>query len=360
MSDAAFLLSVFCRRYDLDEPLIVRNAFSQAPVGIDYAGQDPFDGRVTRMRIKRYARFGNNLYQMMNAFMIARRLGVTELEIPLLDGGPENLPTEIDGIALLAEEPGGALRPVLVGSFYAPFGFEQCVGTVTVECVLDALRRFITPLYAPLLLRSGSLGNNVLAMHMRGGDIFFQGGSHRAYVQPPLAYYLRAVDFAVSRLGIDFVHLIFEDRTNPVVDAVEQALSARGIAYATQSASLIEDLASLISAHHIVAGHGTFCEAAALLSTRVESYFAFRSISSQSHIPAWSQAQFEATLQAMGVRTVRIDDPAGDFIAPGTWINSEEQRLQILNFPQSSLRLLIRTPPERARDRGVSLERKER
>jgi len=199
-----------------------------------------------------------------------------------------------------------------------------------------------------IVAAQGSLGNNVLAVHMRGGDIFFEGGSHRAYIQPPVAYYLRAVDFAVSRLGIDFVHLVFEDRTNPAVDAVEQALSARGIAYATQSASLIEDMASLVSAHHIVAGHGTFCEAAALLSPCVESYFAFRSISSQTQIPAWSQAQFEATLRAKGVRTVRIDDPAGDFIAPGTWINSEEQRQQILNFPRSSLRLMIRMPPEPA------------
>src|SRR5215471_3741708 len=127
MSDTAFLLSLFCRCYGLDESLVARNAFGQTPVSIDYRGQDPFDGRVARMRVKRYARFGNNLYQMLNAFMITRRLGVAEIEIPQLDGGPDELPAIIDGISLLAEAPTDTLKPVLVGSFFAPFGFESCV-----------------------------------------------------------------------------------------------------------------------------------------------------------------------------------------------------------------------------------------
>ena len=34
MKDGEFLLSVFCRRYELDESLVARNAFGQAPVSI--------------------------------------------------------------------------------------------------------------------------------------------------------------------------------------------------------------------------------------------------------------------------------------------------------------------------------------
>ncbi len=344
MSDAGFLVSLFCRRYGVDETRVVQDTFGQVPLGIDYIGQDPFDGRIARLRVRRYARFGNNLYQMLNAWLLARRLGVTEIEIPALDGGPETLPIEIDGITVLAEQPAGALRPVLVGSFYAPFGFEQCLGSIDPPRVLDALRRFVAPLYAPLLRRAGSLGDNVLALHFRGGDIFFPGGSHAGYVQPPASYYLRAVDYAVARLGVDFVHLVFEDRTNPAVDVVEQALAARGIGYTAQSASLIEDMATLVSAQHIVAGHGTFCEAAALLAPRLLTYVGFRSIASQTQIPGWPQSGIEAILHARGARTVLIDDPARDYIAPGTWTNTEAQCQAIRDFPAAALRLMLRTP----------------
>ena len=86
-------------------------------------------------------------------------------------------------------------------------------------------------------------------MHFRGGDIFLPGGTHPWYVQPPASFYVKALKFAMAELGVTSAHLVFQDRTNPCVGIVENYLATQGVAFISQSSSLLEDVATLLGAY---------------------------------------------------------------------------------------------------------------
>ena len=103
------------------------------------------------------------------------------------------------------------------------------------------------------------------AIHIRSGDIF-EDYFHEAYVQPPLAFYKVAIRDALACGDITKVLLVFENRSNPCIDALIAHLQSRSIPYRLQSSTLIDDVSALLDCKHLTFGIGTFGPAISWLS----------------------------------------------------------------------------------------------
>lgn len=330
--------AAFQARYHVDLPVLRREWYGPKPqFRIDLS--TPFDGKIDALRVQATGGFGNFFYDILNASMIARAIKCSALEVPEVEGGTEYLPVLVDDMYLLPPETTGRGLSTLSACFYWPRGFEELLGRYSSQFALDTVNRFVRPVYHALLNGARALESNVLMLHFRGGDNFATTSPHPGYVQPPTSYYLAAIDFARAELGVTAAHIVFQDRTNPSIEMVMEHLRGCGVPFTFQSSSVSADISALLSARHIVAGYGTFCEAIGLLSENLRTYIGFRALSTQTPIKYWGQSRVEDILQAKGVRTFVIDDMDKSYIHPGTWSNSKEQIEMMQTFPASKLRL---------------------
>ena len=338
------LLVRFANHYGLDgRKLSVRAAYA-APNAVLDAGTD-FAGPVQALRIQAYGRFGNNVYQVLTASVLARLLGIGEVELPELGPGTAPLPVETPYFRFVPH--GAASGPVMSGIFYLPFGFERPLEQAAPAFVLETLQRAVAPLYGPLrdaasAVVAATRGTRTLAMHFRGGDVFGANGPQgvgAGYVQPPASYYLAAVRHAREELGTEAVVLIAEDDRNPAVAAVLASLTAQQVPVRRQTGSLVEDLATLMAADTIVGAVGTFSEAAALLSARTRHFYAFRRLGMIVNVGGALPPRLGRILRQGGIATYVVRDIAGDYIPEGQWTHSDAQRAAVVGYPQAALAL---------------------
>jgi len=334
--------ALFQSKYAPDLQAFLNPAYGQEKPELSVGGAHGFDGGVRTLRLLRYGRFANNFYQILNGAMLARAMKCSVLQLPLIDNAPASLPFRADSIEIQGVSDDPPDGPWLLANFFVPNGLETVLGPYDAEFALDTIERFVKPVYQPYLAAVGSLDAQTMAMHFRGGDVFGAGYIHPDYVQPPASYYIRALEYGTRRLGITAVHLVYEDKTNPAVDIVIDHLTAVGMTFSEQSASIFADVVSLMSAHHLVAAHGTFCEAIALLSPVTRSYFAFRRIGWQWRLgDFWAQSRVADMLFARGAQVFVIDDPDQSYIDAGGWENTPEQREMIRSYPVRKLRLML-------------------
>lgn len=334
--------AVFCGRHKADFKTITGPWFHGFPrVQVDPRGI--FDGRIATLRLRGYGGLGNAIYELINASLIARALGCTTIEHAGKDAAADAAPYRVDGILMSPPGSPRERRPALDGCMYWPSNGTTLIGNYSADHVIDTIKRFVNPTYQAYHDAAGCLGDHVIALHFRAGNIFTPGPMEYAgYVQPPANHYLKSVKYAMAHLGVTAVHLVFQDRSNPSVDIVEAYLAANDIPYTAQSASLREDMATLLSARHLVAAYGTFSEAIALISNQIKSYFGFRYFSTQTGIGFWTQSRVGEILRAKGARTFLLDDPDGSYIPPHRWANTPEQLDLMRHFPESRLRLMER------------------
>ena len=328
------LLITFAARYGLDPAaLSARIEASGYDDAVEIENPAP-GGAVARLRIKPLGRFGNVFAQLLHAMMLARALGVRRVAFPAYQPGPT--PGEAAGIRLEHAAPSTA--PTLAANFFwaAPFA-------PVLESARDAapMLAALAPRYAHL---TPPAARDEIAVHFRAGDVF--GARDPAgydwivpiYVQPPASYYQAAIARARAETGIAQVRLVYEGRENPAVDAVAAWLLAERIPFTAQSLTPAEDLAALMAASVIVAGCGTFAEAAALLSPHLRTLWAFRTVECHAHIHARPQPLWARLLGAKGV-AIRVLRDAGDYIPPLTWSASPEQLALIRAYPGEKLTL---------------------
>jgi hypothetical protein len=287
------------------------------------------------LRLNRWMRFGNSVFQLQNVFNMAERYGARRLEFP--KPHPFFTGFHVGGIELAWQpsadpSPGaGPQRSSLTGEFF----FLAALGKrpTSVEQA-GAMARYVRPLLVPALqephprVRDGDL-----VLHFRAGDIFAREGFiNPLYGQPPLAYYLAAVD----RERPSRVWLVFEDRGNPAIGAAEAALRERGIEVLTQSGELAADLHLLLHAPCLVASVGTFCPAIASLSTRTRKVYLFG-------------PRIQSLLD-LGVHTVEARDREGIYhraVRSMNWQATPEQIALMLSYPAAALDFVDHEPTTR-------------
>jgi hypothetical protein len=281
-----------------------------------------FRPKIDVVHIEEWSRFGNSVMQLLNAFYMAERLGAQAVAFP-------------QPHAFFSGNCAGKLRlvwnssdltysgPRLVGNFFQLKAFRQ---TPTPRQVARVFLELIRPLLLDEIReRDLRVEDDDLVLHFRSGDAFAGPMVPRNHGQPPLSYYLSAVEHEKASR----VWLVFEDRSNPCIAATEAALQSRGIQVFVQSGALADDLRVLLSARRMVAGRGTFIHMVAHLSERLEKLYIFE-----------HGAQRMQPLRQLGVEVILARDARNEYKAKllsGNWAGSPAQHALMLSYPAESL-----------------------
>ena len=151
---------------------------------------------------------------------------------------------------------------------------------------------------------------NTVSVHLRGGDIFNKK-PHPNYIIPPLSYYYNILkDFEQNKITI-----VYEDKRNiclqPLNDTFKEATY--------QSCKLINDIQLLCESETFVCGMGTFSTLIYFLSPNIKNIF----------LPDYFM--YPGSSDFGEIKTHIIGLP--NYIKPGKWKNTIEQREIILNYP---------------------------
>jgi hypothetical protein len=169
------------------------------------------DPKFEVLRIDKWERFGNSALQIRNVIHVAEGLGIRAIEFP-----GEHACFAGDHIGPIALSWGVRQRtaaPVIEGRFFELNAFCRPLDAVNVARIFaDYVRALVRP---ELRVPDPRLRNDDLVVHFRAGDIFAGENVHLAYGQPPLSNYLGAGEREQPKR----VWLVFEDRSNPCVDA---------------------------------------------------------------------------------------------------------------------------------------------
>ena len=282
-----------------------------------------------------YGNLGNTIYQVLNAALVARAAGFRHLLLGRMGGLHPFDDFTVDGLRVTGTDiaPG----PCLEGSFYVPFGFERAVLARSFD--LPAFTRRLTDrLYGALAAGEGA---DRIAVHIRSGNDVFDvaGPVHPSYLQPPAAFYIKAIDHARAHHGGAPVDLVYGDRANPAIAIVEAYLARAGVAFRSVTGSLMDDYHRLTSARVVIASASTFVETAALVSRHLRSYYSFREHGAQAEFKPFMQANIATILHARGTRCVLVDDVSRSYTNKWCWADTPEQWAAIRDFPVAALRV---------------------
>jgi len=280
------------------------------------------------LRVIREGRFANNVLQMVQAIEVARKYGLGFVQMFESEHFDFSRSAPIQQPRILSSS---APRPESVtveGDFFYPDRIAPALGRSTSYSpdVVAGAREWLVP-YLDLPGGGESVASDELLVHIRTGDLFGER-PHPRYGQPPLAFYVAAIERA---LELDFkqVRIIAEDRLNPVINALEAHLLAVGVPSSSQiGQSLGHDLATLIAGRGLVFGRGTFGLAICMLSSNV-------------------RVVFEAT----GSRAYPLMFPSMEHLVSANiaeagygpfrhWDGSPEQRAEMLTYPREALQLV--------------------
>lgn len=287
--------------------------------------------KIEALRVDTWGRFGNSVKQLVNVFYVAEKYGARSIYFAephqFFAGG------RAGNLELVWEDRKPACAvPSIEGSFFhlKAFSLKQ-----TAPDMARILVTFVRPLIAARIREPDPrVGEDDLILHFRSGDVFRTPELAPSHGQPPISYYLSAIE----REQPARVWLVFEDRGNPCVDAIEAALRSRGIEVMMQSGTLAEDLRILMSARRLVAGRGTFAYWVAHLSERLRRVYILH------------KAGRMRTLRELGVEVIIAEDRDGEFqrsLLNKNWTGSPAQRALMLSYPPEKLRFSLLEPKDR-------------
>lgn len=287
---------------------------------------------------EQYGRFGNNIYQILHAVIIARYIGIGFIECKFYFRKRHAESYIFDNIVMYfgIDETSGP--PEIRATLFYPYGFEICFNSLNYYNVKKDAER-LGRLFFNQHIDSLPSNKKTVAFHFRAGDIFSENGAvHPLYVQPPLSYYVLALDHICETTSDFEVYVVFEDNRNPVIKKFINILEGRGIPHILQSSSLEDDAYSIATAHCIVSSFSTFCEALALMSENIRRWYAFRTVTAHGdEMQPFVPNKFREIMHSDGVEIFVIEDRLGQYIAPKTWNSSVDQIDTMQSYPVSSL-----------------------
>jgi len=283
--------------------------------------------KYNAIRVMRYCRFGNNIYQLHNAIAFARFHGIQTVYIDTLFTILELNPAFqvcalADGMRIVANKPINQ-EGILSHKFFYPheFGATDLLNNADSKTIFSEISKSI------LYLKDCGTSNYIHA-HIRSGDIFIRRRPKINYTQPPLAYYQKAILNNMASGRYKGVVVVFEDSLNPVSTALLSWLAAQGIHYKVQSSKFAQDFRQLITAKCIIAGKGSLLPMIACLSGKVEKFCIFRKLD----IPI--------LFNKCGITVEAYYDSDGAYIAPNNWRISalkgdahNNQLRQLIEYP---------------------------
>jgi len=294
---------------------------------------------VSALGLLRYGRFGNNFYQILHASAFALSVGITDI---VLYHDALFAPIKDDNVAKLRyfSESEVSSRRMLIGNFFFVEAFKKALSGLNIRGLYSILTNDVAPLYRNLLRKARQCEKDTMHFHFRSGDIFSSSSVvHSNYLQPPLSFYKAALMDAVARHGIGRAVVVYEDRANPCVTGFEEYLRSISFEFRMQSSSLSEDLIELFGARVLCYGFGTFAEAIAALSSNISVLYAFRDVEMRNEWDQLPGCGMKELYSIKGLDQNVIRDANSDYIPKGGWLNTGQQREEMISFPQAGLEI---------------------
>lgn len=185
-----------------------------------------------------------------------------------------------------------------------------------VEHIYRNMRRICKTQIGPRLQlpQRDPIPDDTIVIHIRSGDIFDQihPNGHQ-YTPNPLDFYNELLS------GFPKAIVVTEpDSNNPIVEILRQNPKVT-----VQSTTVAEDFATLMAAKNLAnSGVGTFCVAAALCSQNIQNFYC-TDLKITEHLNYTMLMETDVNLYLANLK---------NYLKPGEWKNTEEQRNFILEY----------------------------
>lgn len=250
-----------------------------------------------------YGRLGNNIQQCAVGCMAARYLKSTFKQD--LDHGI---------IKKYSETFGPGTEELSSKFFYWEGPYKEI--NIDSQWIYTFMRPYCKDHVAPHLSlpKVDPIGDDTIVIHIRSGDVFDQGTTNPTqYVPNPLYFYNQLIGMFDKALVVTE-----PDNHNPIIEELRKNPKV-----IVQSTTVELDFATLMAATNLAnSGVGTFGVAAALCSSNIKRFFC-TDVRLTEHL---NYRMLENTDVAVSMM------PLGDYLKPGEWNNSDEQRKYILTY----------------------------
>ena len=302
------------------------------------------------LNISYIGRFSNFIIQLANAISIASEYGIKEIYIHKSEvlsqvfAASKSIFLHQLRIRLHFTSPPPGL--VLDSLF---FHVRRQNAPVFSEYSVKQLIEYVKPftLYAPSLCPAvqahDDLDSKTLTIHIRSGDIFSATDVHGDYGQPPLSYYI----LAINDFSPEYVVLVYENERNPIIEPLQQFLRSMNIGFRVQSSSLSEDVKILSSCTSLVVSRGTFALGPMSFSQSLKKIYCFSaSLETDPYFTLHLSKNFhnhDSTNASPAILEI-LDKSSNYFLSvcSSNWTNSETQRHLMVNYSIHNLHLIER------------------
>ena len=249
-----------------------------------------------------YGRLGNNIQQCAIGTMVAQEVGGTfkqELDHDIIEK---------------YETTFGSSSEEQVSKFFyweGPYREVTLSSGIITRSMRQVCKEFVFP---HLRVSRVSVPDDTIVIHIRSGDVFDKGVANPdQYVPNPLDFYRQLLD------SFDKALVVTEpDEYNPVVQELKKHSKVT-----VQSLTVQEDFATMLGAKHLASsGVGTFAISAALCSQNIENFYC-SDVSISEHLNYHMLVGTDVKVHVMDLN---------NYIKPGEWRNTDEQRQFILDY----------------------------
>jgi hypothetical protein len=250
-----------------------------------------------------FGRLGNNIIQLRNIILIAIYYGFN-IEIP----GHPFFTTKFIKIN------NDTNNDIYIDNEGSNFFYSHKIKKFDVKCFnenIDAMKKILQDMCVFKIPPENPNFDNILTIHIRGGDLFSINPPHQ-YIPPPYEYYKNIID----ENNYKKIIIISEDIKNPIIIKLQKIYP--NILF--QINNLTQDVEIILSSKNIVQSVGTFIPSLLLLSKNI------RNIYSPSYIQMNETKHYFENINLIEKEYNNYNK------IMNKWCNTNEQNNLLLNF----------------------------
>lgn len=289
-------------------------------------GPNDSSPKIDALQMEGHIRFGNSFIALQNAMQVAKAMNVSRIICNHPDFRSD-AEFHLDGVLVTGKSDDSLSR--LRGRFFITALLKPFFEVQNYRIWWESPYRSSKELFEAygVYVDQPPLGDDEIVIHIRAGDIFEVKFPDPKYAQPPLSYYQKIIESKDWRK----VWLVYENKSNPVIPALEEWLEKKGIPFEVFSNDVSTDINLCMRAQHLVFSYGTFLYPVACSSKNLRSIYAFRNYPKYMRRPGW----FVNSDPDMHLYV----DGKGDYMATvvSKWRNTKKQRKLMVKYPARHL-----------------------
>ena len=265
--------------------------------------------------ISEVGRLGNGLFAISNLLYVAEKT----FSRALLPESYTSMRNLIDTNTSILHDFGSkndTCNKIIIRDKFFRSSNNYFMGVFIPNNTLSDMSRLLKSYIKPRMIKV--MGDKTLVIHIRSGDVMVGNGGHRAYVQPPLAFYQKII----TENNFTSVVIVCEDRNNPTIDAL-----AKWSNIATFSTGDIQDdIATIVGASYLALSYGSFSSMLSLLSHTIKKVYV-------PCLPQCFLGHHPCELVPFAAECYSFPN----FTKSGQWKNTNAQRKLMLSYPMQDV-----------------------